>query len=222
MSLYDELGVTPDATPDEIAKAHRALVKLHHPDKDGDRASFDRVQRAATILRDPEKRARYDRTGNADDEPDNDLAKLTEILVSTFDEAMSREGWEYRDVIADMDRILKRRIAELKRQIARVEEAAATEKRALERLKFNGKGRDPITMVLTQRIDGKHAAVAAGKLDVEVHDRALAMIGNYRWKVDERDPQERWTSVIDEDAFREAVLGRRSGSTGRFYKNSPA
>lgn len=57
---YDTLGVTNNATPDEIKRAYRKLASQHHPDKGGDTAMFQRVEEAYRILSDPEKRAAYD------------------------------------------------------------------------------------------------------------------------------------------------------------------
>ena len=68
-SLYDSLGVSKDATQDEIKKAYRKLVRQHHPDKNpGDAAAeakFKEVQAAYDVLSDPEKRKQYDRFGGA-------------------------------------------------------------------------------------------------------------------------------------------------------------
>jgi molecular chaperone DnaJ len=63
--LYKVLGVDRKATQDEIKKAHRKLVRQHHPDRNpGDAAAerrFKEVQAAYDVLGDPEKRKQYDR-----------------------------------------------------------------------------------------------------------------------------------------------------------------
>ena len=60
MDLYAVLGVTKDATPDQIKKAYRKLASQHHPDKGGDTNKFQEIQTAYDTLSDPQKRQMYD------------------------------------------------------------------------------------------------------------------------------------------------------------------
>lgn len=61
---YKTLGISKTATQDEIKKAYRKLAKsLHpdlHPDDPGKQAEFQAVTAAHDLLRDPEKRRRFD------------------------------------------------------------------------------------------------------------------------------------------------------------------
>lgn len=64
---YETLGVTRDASPDQIKKAFRKLARSCHPDVAGDDPEaarrFDRVRRAYETLSDPESRKAYDNRG---------------------------------------------------------------------------------------------------------------------------------------------------------------
>ena len=63
---YKTLGVTKEATPEEIKRAYRALARKHHPDvsKAPDAAKrFKEVNEAHEVLSDPAKRTRYDQLG---------------------------------------------------------------------------------------------------------------------------------------------------------------
>lgn len=64
---YDILGVSRDATQDQIKSAYRKLSRKYHPDvsKEADAADrFKDLNEANEVLKDPEKRAAYDRLGN--------------------------------------------------------------------------------------------------------------------------------------------------------------
>lgn len=57
---YATLGVAKNATPEDIKKAYRRLAAIHHPDKGGDTAEFQKVQAAYETLSDPQKKQEYD------------------------------------------------------------------------------------------------------------------------------------------------------------------
>lgn len=67
--MYEVLGLTRDATADDIKKAYRKLAREHHPDKRGDPEKFKKVQEAYEVLKDPEKRENFDRFGTPDAPP---------------------------------------------------------------------------------------------------------------------------------------------------------
>ena len=62
---YLTLGVARDASADDIKSAYRKLARKYHPDvskeKDAE-ARFKEIGEAGEVLRDPEKRAAYDRS----------------------------------------------------------------------------------------------------------------------------------------------------------------
>src|SRR5262245_58760511 len=67
---YELLGVTRAASADDIKKAFRKLAMQHHPDrnqanKEAAEKRFKEVNHAYDVLKDPEKRAAYDRYGAA-------------------------------------------------------------------------------------------------------------------------------------------------------------
>jgi molecular chaperone DnaJ len=63
---YEILGVGKDASADELKKAYRKAAVKYHPDKEGgDEAKFKEAGEAYDVLKDAQKRQRYDQFGHA-------------------------------------------------------------------------------------------------------------------------------------------------------------
>ncbi|OAI57258.1 molecular chaperone DnaJ [Verrucomicrobiaceae bacterium SCGC AG-212-N21] len=64
---YATLGVSREATPEEIKKAFRKLARQYHPDTATDKKvaeeKFKQINEAHEVLSDPEKRRKYDQLG---------------------------------------------------------------------------------------------------------------------------------------------------------------
>ncbi|HOB64962.1 MAG TPA: DnaJ domain-containing protein, partial [Clostridia bacterium] len=74
-NYYEILGVSKDASADEIKSAYRKLAKKYHPDlytnatesqKAEAEKKFKEVQYAYDVLSDPQKKAAYDQYGSED------------------------------------------------------------------------------------------------------------------------------------------------------------
>ena len=65
---YDILGVTKNASNDEIKKSYRRLAMKHHPDRNTDDSDAERkfkeAKEAYEVLSDSDKRAAYDQFGH--------------------------------------------------------------------------------------------------------------------------------------------------------------
>ncbi len=76
-NYYDVLGVSKDASADEIKSAFRKLAKKYHPDvnKDNPDAAqkFKEINEAYAVLGDPQKKANYDQFGSAEGANPNDF-----------------------------------------------------------------------------------------------------------------------------------------------------
>ena len=63
--LYKLLGLSRDASQDDVQQAHRKLIRKHHPDVNPSDHSaeerFKEIQQAYEVLSNPEKRREYDK-----------------------------------------------------------------------------------------------------------------------------------------------------------------
>jgi molecular chaperone DnaJ len=83
---YEVLSVSRDADEETLKKAYRTLAMKYHPDRNpGDaeaQVKFKEAAEAFEVLRDPQKRARYDRYGHAglDGMPTHEFANAESVM----------------------------------------------------------------------------------------------------------------------------------------------
>ena len=93
---YLVLGVTRDASADEIRRAYHRLARLHHPDSasaPNTEAAFNDIQRAWEQLRESDARARYDADLRAQELADAGFeSRVQEVDLGDMDYAEDAAG----------------------------------------------------------------------------------------------------------------------------------
>ena len=92
---YEVLGVSRDATPDEIKKAYRRLARELHPDVNpGAEASerFKQVTHAYDVLSDPKQRQQYDLGGRGGGFGDQGFGGFGDIFETFFGAGQASRG----------------------------------------------------------------------------------------------------------------------------------
>lgn len=150
MSLYDTLGVTPDADADTIKKAFRKKAKETHPDHnpEADPEAFKAVNEAYAVLSVPERRKDYDETGSSQEKPAIEAEAQGFVLQALAQVLDTPHG----DCVTNATVILQGKFAEHRRNMERVDQI---EKDLLaKRAKATVKDGQPnlIHMVIDQRL----------------------------------------------------------------------
>ncbi len=178
MTLYDELGLPPDADDAAIRAAWRRRAKETHPDANpgGDVAEYHRALKAYETLADREKRARYDETGEADAAaPPSIDARAQAAIKTAFAHALDRAAREDGLYCVDLADEVRASIAE---QRAGFERQRRDNTRAGERwarLKSRIKG-PAFEAVVAEQIRIAEIYVARMTENIAVADRALEML----------------------------------------------
>lgn len=86
---YEILGVSENASQEEIKKAYRKKAKKYHPDSNSEQADeekFKKINKAYDVLSDEEKRQRYDRFGKegVDAQANVDFSGFEDLINSLF------------------------------------------------------------------------------------------------------------------------------------------
>ncbi len=117
--LYSVLGVSADADRASIRKAYRSRAKAEHPDAGGSEQRFAMIKLAHDVLTDPERRKRYDETGEAEaKQPDNSMSgpighiamALHMVLAKMTERGMAPD---HIDIIADTRTTLRNKKKEV-------------------------------------------------------------------------------------------------------------
>lgn len=83
--LYDILHVSRTADENEIRKQYKKLCLTNHPDKGGDAAKFQKIQKAYEVLGDESKKKLYDTMGITDDQPaQQEMPDMGNIFAHMF------------------------------------------------------------------------------------------------------------------------------------------
>lgn len=184
---YTTLGLTADATPEQIKEAYRRLAMKYHPDRsNGDAAKaewmgakFKYIKEVYECLSDPERRAHYDQTG-ADIKagPSIESEALQEV-VKLFTLAIEVGAEEPLDFV-------RSKISEFDYSLESQKNAIMAEKPRLQKMLSKIKVKKVGTENLMERIIADKIAHNEKQMEhvaraEKVRDSVKAIVDEYEW-----------------------------------------
>lgn len=198
MNPYQELNINQDASEDEIKQSFRDLSKIHHPDKGGDHEKFAQVNNAYMILKDPVKRAYYDKHGSEQPKQDPIFTKsmglfsqMVADLIDHYDDNII-----YYDIIELMDRELKKNLKALRADVDKHNKAIKLANNSIEmfrkRLKFKQE-KAKINMfeyVMNTKIDGIKLSLTNLSEQEKILETVLDWVSDFEFQFDKKPTAE--------------------------------
>lgn len=183
-SLYGLLGVDPGADTAAIRKAYRRVVKTAHPDAGGDPEAFRAIQCAHDVLTDPDRRARYDATGKADEaKPDTTAAEVGAILNGLMSQIFGGDrDLGTLDLIAEMTRALDKNIHEMRSRLPAVRKQAERTRAAREHIhRKKADGENMLRSMIDWQLAQLELAEGQVTRAIELHEAAKTTLADYRF-----------------------------------------
>jgi len=209
MSLYDDLGVPPHATPNEIKQSFRKLSRKHHPDRDGgSHEEMAKVNAAYKVLSDPEARARYDRSGDAKlplTLRQRAIQKLAKELINVL--ITQNEKLRYSNIVKGLRDGAREHIKGMRKAIGEFELSVPRIKDARDRLS----GGEEILGIFDQAINEAEESILKLKDDIAVMEEVLEILKPCNYRHDP-PPQDR---EMDPAEALERLLGIKKKAFGR-------
>lgn len=195
--LYAALGVPRDAGPDEIKRAHRRKAKETHPDVEGgDATAFHAAQKAYAVLISPEKRAKYDATGDFDEGADNAHVEALTIIRQMMDQIVGQVGDRFEiDIVAKMREAMDDRIAAIHSDMAKMRSAAERLAKLGKRFRCKRGHQNMLRGIVDAKRRAVEDSLASGERAIAAISKARAMLDIYSFDVDEPAPEMHWFRV---------------------------
>lgn len=214
MTHYETLGIGPNATPDEIRMAARKAASAAHPDREcGSHEKMQAVNVARDVLLDPERRARYDATGQ--DQPTNGIEDAArEVLIEAFRQALANldAGQDIVDHVRGMLRDVLGDVAQRKKKAERTRAKLVKQR---DRVRVKAGADNLVHGLIDHQVQQCDAQVDGLTKSGESAEAALKMLEAYEFVPDPEAPKaapDRGPSF--DDIMRQAMMNR--SPFGRF------
>lgn len=196
-SPYEVLGVGEKSDGETIKRAYRKRSRETHPDRGGSSEQFREVSTAFVLLSDPERRRRYDETGDESKSRDTWQEELGTAFLKTLQELYQQGRVETSDMVRITRSKLEAEIGSLMTGIKELEKARKVLDASIRRLK-DGEGF--LTHLLRSEIVKAHSKTAELTAKRDGLEKAVAYLKKCEFEFDKDDHKSTptftmWTTV---------------------------
>jgi curved DNA-binding protein CbpA len=184
---YDTLGVGRNASPTEIRRAWHEKIKAFHPDKGGDRETFEKVMAAYGILGDPNRRIEWDKYGKSEKPPEgveDNLAytRIVELILQGMTQVNNplRTNW-----IDYVKRRCGEQATELITKSKAARKAAETHHRMAAGFKRKGEGTNRLEAAFLDLAKAAEQQAEYYGKQMDELERVLKFLADYEFKMEE-------------------------------------
>lgn len=186
-NLYEILSVASNATDKEITKAYREKAKENHPDKDGDHNKMILINHAYDILSDPEKRKRYDETGQ--DDFDTYEKNLNKLIIGLFMAIIdNKNDIEYTDIISLCRKEISEGIQEQEISISKAQDHILKYNKVLKRLNTKNGKENIVSGIIQGNISEINRKIAHAQENLKLLKDAYNVVNDYEYQFDKKPP----------------------------------
>jgi curved DNA-binding protein CbpA len=183
MTLYDDLGLRPDCSPDDIKQRYRTLAQQHHPDKGGDEDIFTKIKLAYEVLSDVKRRQQYDSTGQIYEDISVRSEALQDLSVLvTF--TISKINPDRDDLILKMKNSLNDDIIQINTNIITCNSYIVKLNKILKKVNRKKDGENFIKNIIEEQIKTRESELKSFKRKLEVCNHILGILEDYYYGLD--------------------------------------
>jgi curved DNA-binding protein CbpA len=180
MNPYQELGLDPNCSQEDIKQQYRTLAHQHHPDRGGDAERFKRISLAYEVLSDPERRARYDGTGQIDQDQ-GIRGEALERLGNMINHYVPNSNNELEDLIAKMRADINQAANQVEIELANNQRQIDNARIAHRKLRLKNTGEN-ILKIFVENLITRHESTAVVLLRRRLVLKLMSeMLDNYHY-----------------------------------------
>jgi len=183
-SLYDILGITKNATDEEIKSAYRKKMKEEHSDVNPnfDEEKFLNIRKAYETLSDKRRRAQYDETGHILPESSEIQSKVLNLVREKFYQQLNLGNSLFStDMIDNMLKELDTDLGKKRKSVEQYKEKKVFLKKVQKRLKKKKSDNYIIEHIIQEEFGQVNLAINSELNNIEIIELSKKAVSEYEF-----------------------------------------